>query len=116
MNHNDDNDDAQNGLAVLEFLSTFHSVTSDAMESMDDLTDGVALFEALSEMYVRLLQYFKMMYRCGRELFGERWNIQFCCNVMTRSLSHLVYFLVSVDTKIIEVLLVILMPPPLLVI
>jgi hypothetical protein len=47
---NNDDDPQQNGLAVLEFLSTFHTVTSDAMESMVDLTDGVALFEALSEM------------------------------------------------------------------
>jgi hypothetical protein len=53
--NNDDNDDyerQQDGMAVLEFLSTFHTVTSDAIESIADLTDGVALFEALSEMYV----------------------------------------------------------------
>ena len=36
---------------ILEFLSTFHGISADP-QSITDLTDGVALFEALSEMYV----------------------------------------------------------------
>lgn len=44
----------QNVMAVIEFLSTFNSVTSEPIESITDLTDGVALCEALSEMYVRI--------------------------------------------------------------
>jgi hypothetical protein len=42
----------QNTVAILEFLSTFVTVSTDPLKNIADLADGVALFEALSEMYV----------------------------------------------------------------
>jgi hypothetical protein len=55
--HVDDDDDddeveqEQINSTILEFLTTFHNISTEP-QSIADLTDGVALFEALSEMYV----------------------------------------------------------------
>ena len=46
-----DEDQEQINITILEFLSTFHSISTEPQD-IADLTDGVALFEALSEMYV----------------------------------------------------------------
>jgi len=36
--------------ALVEFVGTFMTVSDSGMDSISDLGDGVALFEALSEM------------------------------------------------------------------
>ena len=41
--------------AMVEFIGTFTTLSGSPPESMSDLSDGVALFEALSEMYVPCL-------------------------------------------------------------
>lgn len=41
--------------ALLEFIGTFMTVSGSNIETISDLGDGVALFEALSEMYVLLV-------------------------------------------------------------
>lgn len=40
--------------AMVEFVSTFPSLSGAPPETLADLSDGVALFEALSEVYVLL--------------------------------------------------------------
>ena len=47
----EDEDQEQINNTIIEFLSTFHSISTEPQD-IADLTDGVALFEALSEMYV----------------------------------------------------------------
>ena len=47
----DGEDEEQINHTILEFLTTFHNISTEP-QSIADLTDGVALFEALSEMYV----------------------------------------------------------------
>lgn len=37
-------------MAMVEFVGTFASLSGSPPESLSDLSDGVALFEALSEM------------------------------------------------------------------
>lgn len=44
-------DDAQRAAALVEFIGTFMTVSESPTE-LADLSDGVAVFEALSEMYV----------------------------------------------------------------
>ena len=44
--------------AMVEFLGTFPTLSGSPPEEMADLSDGVALFEVLSEMYVLLLFFF----------------------------------------------------------
>ena len=46
---NDEVEQEQINSTILEFLSTFHSISTEP-QSITDLSDGVALFEALSEM------------------------------------------------------------------
>ena len=43
------NDDARYG-AMVEFLACFPTISGTPPASIEDLSDGVALFEALSEM------------------------------------------------------------------
>jgi len=38
--------------AMVEFVGTFRTLSGTPPEQLSDLSDGVALFEALSEMYV----------------------------------------------------------------
>lgn len=52
-------DDARNA-ALVEFVGTFATV-SENIEEISDLRDGVALFEALSEMYVDCSDRMKRM-------------------------------------------------------
>jgi hypothetical protein len=54
MEPQEDEDQEQINNTILEFLATFHSISTEP-QNIADLTDGVALFEALSEMYVNLL-------------------------------------------------------------
>ena len=51
LNNDPQEETEQINSTILEFLSTFHGISADP-QSITDLTDGVALFEALSEMYV----------------------------------------------------------------
>ena len=44
-------------MAMVEFVGTFASLSGASPESLSELSDGVALFEALSEMYVPLVGY-----------------------------------------------------------
>ena len=44
-------DEARYG-AMVEFLGTFPTLSGSPPEALADLSDGVALFEVLSEMYV----------------------------------------------------------------
>jgi len=45
-------DDKARYRAMVEFLGTFPTLSGSPPEEMADLSDGVALFEVLSEMYV----------------------------------------------------------------
>lgn len=46
-----DADEARYG-AMVEFLGTFPTLSGSPPQDISELSDGVALFEALSEMYV----------------------------------------------------------------
>jgi hypothetical protein len=54
-NQNNNDHDEEMFTTIFEFLHTFHTISSEHyLENITDLTDGVVLFEALSEMYVFL--------------------------------------------------------------
>jgi hypothetical protein len=54
VEQHEEEDQEQINQTILEFLATFHNISTEP-QSIADLTDGVALFEALSEMYVVLV-------------------------------------------------------------
>jgi hypothetical protein len=45
------NYDEERSVALVEFIQSFSTI-SEPIEQLQDLDDGVALFESLSEMYV----------------------------------------------------------------
>ena len=62
-------DDEARNAALVEFVGIFEDVSS-APTTLSDLSDGVALFEALSEMYVVSFCQFFAVY-----LFAYFWSL-----------------------------------------